>query len=74
MLRVFQSWKHSQMLTAFKYLCHSVIIKVLLSAQDEIHGSKTKVMHAIEAIQLTFTYKITKVQHLNYWERLHKLK
>ena len=29
---------------------------------------------AIEAIQRTFTYKITEVQHLNYWKRLHELK
>ena len=29
---------------------------------------------SIEAIQRTFTYKITEVQHLNYWERLHELK
>ena len=28
----------------------------------------------IEAIQRTFTYKITEVQHLNYCERLHELK
>ena len=28
----------------------------------------------IEAIQRMFTNKITEVQHLNYWERLHKLK
>ena len=35
---------------------------------------KAKDVQAIEAIQRTFTYKITEVQHLNYWERLHKLK
>ena len=29
---------------------------------------------AVKAIQRTFTYKITELQHLNYWERLHKLK
>ena len=34
---------------------------------------KTKDIQAIEAIQRTFTYKITEVQHLNYWERLHEL-
>ena len=28
----------------------------------------------MEAIQRTFTYKITDEQHLNYWERLHELK
>ena len=27
----------------------------------------------IEAIQRTFTYKITEVQHLNFFERLHEL-
>ena len=31
---------------------------------------KTKDIQALEAIQLTFTYKITEVQHLNYWERI----
>ena len=35
---------------------------------------KAKDIQAIEAIQRTFTYKITEVQHLNYWEKLHKLK
>ena len=34
---------------------------------------KAKDIQAIEAIQQTFTYKITEVQHLNYWERLHEL-
>ena len=28
----------------------------------------------IEATQRTFSNKITEVQHLNYWERLHELK
>ena len=36
--------------------------------------SKAKAIQPIEAIQRTFTYKITEVQHLNYFERLHKLK
>ena len=31
-------------------------------------------MQAIEAIQRAFTYKITEVQHLNYWERLQRTK
>ena len=35
---------------------------------------KVKDIQAIEAIQRTFTYKITEVHHLNYWERLHELK
>ena len=34
---------------------------------------KAKDIQAIEAIQPTFTYKITEVQRLNYWERLHEL-
>ena len=36
--------------------CHS-LTRVLLPA-----------LESIEAIQQTFTYKITEVQHLNYWE------
>ena len=35
---------------------------------------KAKGIQAIEDIQRTFTYKITEVQHLNYWERLRELK
>ena len=35
---------------------------------------KAKDIQAIEVIQRTFTYKITEVQHLNYWKRLHELK
>ena len=35
---------------------------------------KVKDIQAIEAIQRTFTCKITEVQYLNYSERLHKLK
>ena len=35
---------------------------------------KAKDIQAIEAIQLTFTYKITGAQDLNYWERQHELK
>ena len=35
---------------------------------------KAKDIQDIEAIQRTFTYKITEVQHLSYWERLHELK
>ena len=31
-------------------------------------------MQSKQAIQRTFTHKITKVQHLNYLERLHELK
>ena len=47
------------MLTILK----SLVIPLLLQA---------KYIQIIEAIQQTFTYKITKVQHLNYRERLHK--
>ena len=36
------------------------LIRVLLPALESI------------AIQRTFTYETTEVQHLNYWERLHK--
>ena len=35
---------------------------------------KAKDIQAIKAIQQMFRYKITEVQHLNYWERLAKLK
>ena len=35
---------------------------------------KVKDIQATEAIERTFTYKITEVQHLNYWERVHELK
>ena len=35
---------------------------------------KSMDIQAIEAIQRTVTYKITEVQHLNYWETLHELK
>ena len=35
---------------------------------------KAKDIQAIEAIQRTFTYKITEVHHYNYWEILHELK
>ena len=45
--------------------------RVLLPALESMEA---KDIQAIEAIQRTFTYKITEVQHLNYWERLHELK
>ena len=50
--------------------CHSPT-RVLLPALDPW---KAKDIQAIEAIQRTFSYKITEVQHLNYWKRLHELK
>ena len=45
--------------------------RVLLPALEPL---KAKNIQAIEAMQRTFTYKITEEQHLNYWERLHELK
>ena len=42
------------------------------AASSGIHGKQD--IQAIEAIQRTFRYKMTEVQHLNYWERLHELK
>ena len=35
---------------------------------------KAKDIQAIKAIRQTFTYKITEVLHINYWERLQELK
>ena len=59
-LIVFQSRKRSLMLTLLKSLVWN--------------PWEAKDIQPIEAIQRTFTYKITEVQHLNYWERLHGLK
>ena len=47
-----------------KISCHSPT-RVLLLALESM---KRKDIQAIEAIQRTFTYTITEVQHLNYWE------
>ena len=69
-LRVFQSRKPSLMLTLLK----SLIILLLEYCCQLWNPWKAKEIRAIEAIQQTFTYKITEVQHLNYWERLHELK
>ena len=69
-LRVFQSRKRSLMLTLLK----SLVIPLLEYCCPLWNPWKSKDIQAIEAIQRTFTYKITKVQHLNYWERLHELK
>ena len=69
-LRVFQSWEHSLMLTLLK----SLVIPLLESCGQLWNPWKAKDIQAIEAVQQTFTYKITEVQHLNYWERLHELK
>ena len=51
--------------------CHSST-RVLLPAQESMENKRHTI--GIEAIQRTFKYKVTEVQHLNYWERLHKLK
>ena len=69
-LRVFQSRQCSFMLTLLKFL-----VIPLLEYYCKLWNSwKAKYIQVIEAIQRTFTYKITEVQHLNYWERLHELK
>ena len=65
-LRVFQSRKRSLMLTLMK----SLVIPLLGYCCQLWNPWKAKDIQAIEAIQRTFTYKITEVQHLNYWERL----
>ena len=69
-LRVFQSRKRSLMLTLLK----SLVIPLLEYCCHLWNPWKAKYIQAIEAIQRTFAYKITEVQHLNYWERLHELK
>ena len=53
--------------------CHSLTIYMEYCCQLR-NPWKAKDTQAIEAIQRTFTYKITELQHLNYRERLHKLK
>ena len=69
-LRVFQSRKCCLMLTLLK----SLVIPLLEYCCQLWNPCKAKDIQAVEAIQRTFTYKITEVQHLNYWERLHELK
>ena len=68
MLRVFQSRELSLMLTLLK----SLVIPLLEYCCQLWNPWKSKNIQAIEAIQRTFAYKITEVQHLNYWERLHE--
>ena len=70
MLRVFQSRQRSLMLTLLK----SLVIPLLEYCCQLWNPWKAKDIQAIEAIQQKFTDKITEVQHLNYWERLHELK
>ena len=65
-LRVFQSRKRSLMLTLLK----SLVIPLLEYCCQLWNPGKAKDINAIEAIR-TFTYKITEIQHLNYWEILH---
>ena len=65
-LRVFQSRKLSLMLT----LLISLVFPTVEYCCHLWNPWKAKDIQAIEAFQLTFTYKITEVQHLNYWERL----
>ena len=69
-LRVFQSREPSHMLILLK----SLVIPLLEYCCQLWNPWKAKDIQAIEAIQRTFTYKITEIQHLNYWERLHELK
>ena len=69
-LKVFQSLQRSLMLTLLK----SLVIPLLEYCFQLSNPWKAKDIQAIEAIQRTFTCKITEVRHLNYWERLHELK
>ena len=55
-------------------LLKSLVIPILKYCCQLWNPWKAKDIQAIEAIQRTFTYKITEVRHLNYWERLHLLK
>ena len=64
-LRVFQWRERSLMLTLLK----SLVIPLLEYCCQLWNPWKAYDIQAIEAIQRTFTYKITEVQHLNYWER-----
>ena len=69
-LRVFQSLMRCLMLTLLKSL-----FSPLLEYCCQIWNSwKAKDIQALDAIQRTFTFKITEVHHLNYLERLHELK
>ena len=61
-MRVFQSRERSLMLTLLK----SLVIPLLEYCCRLWIPWKAKDIQAIEAIQRTFTYKITEAQHLNY--------
>ena len=69
-LRVLQSRKRSLMMTLLK----SLVIPMQEYSCLLWNPWKAKDIHAIEAIHLTFTYKITEVQHLNHNEILQELK
>ena len=69
-LRVFQSLQRSLVLT----LLVSLVIPLLEYCCQLYNPWKAKDIQAIEAIQRTFTFKITEVQHLLYWARLYELK
>ena len=64
------SRKRSLMLTLLKFF----VIPLLEYCCQLWNPWKAKDIQAIEAIQRPFTYKITEVQHLNYWKRRHELK
>ena len=70
-LRVFQSRQRSLMLTLLKSL---VIPLQEYCCRSGTHMESKRHIQAVDAMQRTFTYNITEVQHLNYWERLHELK
>ena len=55
-------------------LLKSLVIPLLEYCCQLWNPWKAKDIQAIEAVQRTFTYKITEVQHSNYWERPHELK
>ena len=69
-LRVFQSRQRSLLLTHLK----SLVIPQIEYCSQLWNPWITKDKPAIEAIQWAFTYKITEVYRLNYWERLHEIK
>ena len=55
-------------------LLKSLVIPMLEYCSQLWNSWKTKDIQSIKGIQRTFTYKITEVQHLKNWERLHELK
>ena len=55
-------------------LLKSLVIPLLEYCCQLWNPWKAKDIQVIKAIQRSFTYKITEVQHLNYWKRLHELK